>query len=264
MLLSAILLILVQCSAHVVFYTAKNLTDAPKSKADVVQVALSLEDLYMPHLLRTIHELKATRNVTLFLKLSSSQVKELNALRASKLEDRVKAMRKQFKKATGKSANRVFCPAKKLSAKVMRTLNGKFDEIWDSASCERVGGDAFAESAPRKPALRSDQVGVTFNALNFVNSFMRLNGLTTAPRTFLAPGGLPAEDIAALPRATLVHDDCAVCLGDLRRFAVDERENAIVADLARLPTCGHVFHRSCLVPWLSSNRTCPKCRANVN
>lgn len=32
---------------------------------------------------------------------------------------------------------------------------------------------------------------------------------------------------------------------------------------SRINRCGHVYHTSCLSPWLVNNSTCPMCRATV-
>jgi hypothetical protein len=34
-------------------------------------------------------------------------------------------------------------------------------------------------------------------------------------------------------------------------------------DLAMPLPCGHIFHRSCILPWLLNSATCPTCRASV-
>ncbi|KAK8681706.1 hypothetical protein V6N13_054108 [Hibiscus sabdariffa] len=47
--------------------------------------------------------------------------------------------------------------------------------------------------------------------------------------------------------------ECAVCLNE---FEDDET-------LRMIPTCSHVFHPDCIDAWLSSNSTCPVCRANL-
>ena len=47
--------------------------------------------------------------------------------------------------------------------------------------------------------------------------------------------------------------ECAVCLCE---YAPRE-------PLARLPACGHLFHRACVERWLRTSRECPKCRAAV-
>ncbi|KAG1346769.1 RING-H2 finger protein ATL40 [Cocos nucifera] len=48
-------------------------------------------------------------------------------------------------------------------------------------------------------------------------------------------------------------DECAICL-----TVIEEGEMVRL-----LPSCRHVFHVSCIDTWLSSNSTCPVCRAGV-
>ncbi|XP_058224860.1 putative RING-H2 finger protein ATL35 [Rhododendron vialii] len=47
--------------------------------------------------------------------------------------------------------------------------------------------------------------------------------------------------------------ECAVCLSE---FGKAEK-------LRLLPVCSHVFHPSCVDPWLSAHATCPLCRSNL-
>ncbi|KAL4281756.1 hypothetical protein GQ457_03G029920 [Hibiscus cannabinus] len=47
--------------------------------------------------------------------------------------------------------------------------------------------------------------------------------------------------------------ECAICLNE---FQDDET-------LRLIPKCGHVFHPHCIDVWLSSQSTCPVCRANL-
>ncbi|KAG6404508.1 hypothetical protein SASPL_136757 [Salvia splendens] len=73
--------------------------------------------------------------------------------------------------------------------------------------------------------------------------------------------GLDAAAISAIPLYTYarlrahgggaaVGGGCAVCLGDYK-----ESE-----EVRLMPECGHVFHRSCIDPWLVIHPTCPICR----
>ncbi|KAJ1625010.1 hypothetical protein T492DRAFT_598095 [Pavlovales sp. CCMP2436] len=70
-------------------------------------------------------------------------------------------------------------------------------------------------------------------------------------------------------------------LGLLEHFAVEERhfhvhsllttacaiclERIILGESAtRLPKCRHVYHRECIMPWLSTRKaTCPTCRQGL-
>eukprot|EP00931_Biecheleriopsis_adriatica_P021957 TRINITY_DN14220_c0_g1_i1.p1 TRINITY_DN14220_c0_g1~~TRINITY_DN14220_c0_g1_i1.p1 ORF type:complete len:173 (-),score=25.24 TRINITY_DN14220_c0_g1_i1:104-622(-) len=47
---------------------------------------------------------------------------------------------------------------------------------------------------------------------------------------------------------------CPVCL---EPFKEGER-------LLQLPSCGHLFHRNCLEPWMARRGSCPSCRAPVD
>ncbi|GMH31379.1 hypothetical protein Nepgr_033222 [Nepenthes gracilis] len=47
--------------------------------------------------------------------------------------------------------------------------------------------------------------------------------------------------------------ECAVCLDEFEDWET----------LRLLPRCSHVFHSDCIQPWLSSQVTCPVCRANL-
>ena len=35
-------------------------------------------------------------------------------------------------------------------------------------------------------------------------------------------------------------------------------------EAARVPKCGHEFHRGCLTPWLSDNKCCPMCKTEID
>ena len=69
--------------------------------------------------------------------------------------------------------------------------------------------------------------------------------------------GFDAAAISAFPLYTYAQlikphkcGGCAVCLADYK-----ESE-----EVRLLPECGHVFHRSCIDPWLMIHPTCPICR----
>lgn len=67
--------------------------------------------------------------------------------------------------------------------------------------------------------------------------------------------------IAKIPQRTLTagdkelekdYDQCAVCI-----------EPYNDGDIIRLMPCRHVFHKSCVDPWLMDHRTCPMCKLDI-
>ncbi|KAH0470189.1 hypothetical protein IEQ34_001747 [Dendrobium chrysotoxum] len=71
---------------------------------------------------------------------------------------------------------------------------------------------------------------------------------------------VPQAAIAALPDVKmtedLLHSDgvqCPVCTED---FKIGEEE------VKQLP-CKHVYHKSCIVPWLQMRNSCPVCRSKL-
>ncbi|XP_071064842.1 E3 ubiquitin-protein ligase RNF149 isoform X2 [Dasypus novemcinctus] len=67
--------------------------------------------------------------------------------------------------------------------------------------------------------------------------------------------------IGQLPLHTVKHgekginidaENCAVCI-----------ENFKVKDVIRILPCKHIFHRTCIDPWLLDHRTCPMCKLDV-
>ncbi|KAI4351218.1 hypothetical protein L6164_005596 [Bauhinia variegata] len=53
-------------------------------------------------------------------------------------------------------------------------------------------------------------------------------------------------------KGNLVSLCCSICLGDYKDTET----------LRLLPDCGHVFHLSCVDPWLKLHPTCPICRSS--
>ncbi|KAK7161217.1 hypothetical protein R3I94_004030 [Phoxinus phoxinus] len=47
-------------------------------------------------------------------------------------------------------------------------------------------------------------------------------------------------------------DNCAVCIEDYKPN-----------DVVRILPCRHVFHKTCVDPWLQDHRTCPMCKMNI-
>ncbi|XP_005858809.1 PREDICTED: E3 ubiquitin-protein ligase RNF149 [Myotis brandtii] len=67
--------------------------------------------------------------------------------------------------------------------------------------------------------------------------------------------------IGQLPLHTIKHgekgidvdaENCAVCI-----------ENFKVKDIIRILPCKHIFHRTCIDPWLLDHHTCPMCKLDV-
>ena len=75
--------------------------------------------------------------------------------------------------------------------------------------------------------------------------------------------GLAPEVIDALPvrRYTCLgtapgrdEEKCMICLSEF-----EEGDEA-----ARVPKCGHEYHRGCLTPWLGDNKCCPICKTEID
>ena len=49
-----------------------------------------------------------------------------------------------------------------------------------------------------------------------------------------------------------ITEDCSICL-----------DSTIETEWTRT-NCGHQFHKSCLLKWIETNRTCPNCRMNID
>ena len=74
------------------------------------------------------------------------------------------------------------------------------------------------------------------------------------PSNFLDPVPVVAtaeqinNSVEAVPNGT---GDCAIC------------QDTITTNAARIRHCGHVYHRNCLVTWLSMSVRCPVCRHDI-
>lgn len=72
------------------------------------------------------------------------------------------------------------------------------------------------------------------------------------------PPPLEKEKIAEIPKVTITADQvdmklqCSVCWED---FQIDE--------IVRKLSCAHVYHESCIIPWLELHGTCPICRKSL-
>ncbi|KAJ1978944.1 hypothetical protein H4R33_005845 [Dimargaris cristalligena] len=61
---------------------------------------------------------------------------------------------------------------------------------------------------------------------------------------------LPTIQVSAIPEGS----SCVVC---------SDQFSATVDDSATRMPCRHIFHKTCLVPWLELHNTCPTCRQEV-
>ncbi|EDS34037.1 RING finger protein 126-B [Culex quinquefasciatus] len=72
------------------------------------------------------------------------------------------------------------------------------------------------------------------------------------------PPPLEKEKIAEIPKVTISAEQvdmklqCSVCWED---FQIDE--------VVRKLTCAHVYHETCIIPWLELHGTCPICRKSL-
>ncbi|KAI6182620.1 RING-type E3 ubiquitin transferase [Aphelenchoides bicaudatus] len=77
-------------------------------------------------------------------------------------------------------------------------------------------------------------------------------------QTELVQQGLSDEDMAKLPKSRITNEQrerelqCTTCM---ETFELDE-------EVTVLP-CKHVFHETCIFPWLKKQRTCPICRQEL-
>ena len=46
--------------------------------------------------------------------------------------------------------------------------------------------------------------------------------------------------------------ECSICWGEIN-----------AKDAMKTNVCSHVFHKSCLKPWIEKNPSCPNCRARI-
>ncbi len=123
-----------------------------------------------------------------------------------------------------------------------------------SPSKSRVISKMPAVPVPELEIVDVNDLPPNFNPFRFVQIFASENGILTRGR------GLPLPDIANFRSSPPVNDACGICLGSLKRHALDEAGMEIKGGLVRMPRCIHVYHLSCAVKWFSSNNTCPHCR----
>jgi len=118
----------------------------------------------------------------------------------------------------------------------------------------------------REVQRRATQRGTRANFVPYTNSLELPRAISDDLSSFIEEsaattggGGLPplrpipASAIDRMPLVDHTKDtsvECAICM-------------APAGKARRLPNCGHVFHKKCLVRWLGRSPTCPTCRASV-
>ncbi|CAL4990028.1 unnamed protein product [Urochloa decumbens] len=90
--------------------------------------------------------------------------------------------------------------------------------------------DSFA--VPPAPAVLSPWIGI--------------GGAGNAPATAASIDALPTVEVSEPCEV------CAICKDDL----------PIAAAARKLP-CGHLYHSSCILPWLEVHNSCPICRSRL-
>ena len=52
--------------------------------------------------------------------------------------------------------------------------------------------------------------------------------------------------------------DCSICRCNLNSNSIYAESKGITSELIN-GTCGHTFHKECLMPWIEKNKHCPLC-----
>ncbi|XP_077155970.1 uncharacterized protein LOC143818600 [Ranitomeya variabilis] len=150
-------------------------------------------------------------------------------------------------------------PAEALPPTTLPDRHSSADASLPSSSNNRSGGNEAATTSGADPQPRFIPPSVGTDAEN--QAGLDLDEDTTPPQA--APlrrrgrrrGMTRIRQIECLPTRSATGQEeipsCAICLGD---YEVGEQ-------LIVLP-CRHLFHQSCITPWLRQNRYCPYCRQN--
>jgi hypothetical protein len=110
----------------------------------------------------------------------------------------------------------------------------------------------------RRPGLMADgdanrQAGEGIAAL--IERFMGVNKDTLNKKDLenLEKHMKKIDDFSLGELLRVENEDCPICL---EKYKVDET-------VLVLPTCGHVSHKECIVPWFKKDARCSNCRASV-
>ena len=99
--------------------------------------------------------------------------------------------------------------------------------------------------------------------LEYLNVISRITEHRRVPITITIPMNIAdfSEPVPVLPSAQQIQDEiedhapiaqnCSIC------------QDQIVSDGARLRSCQHVFHKSCIQTWFGASARCPICRRDI-
>ncbi|XP_077154914.1 uncharacterized protein LOC143817407 [Ranitomeya variabilis] len=150
-------------------------------------------------------------------------------------------------------------PAEALPPTTLPDRHSSADASLPSSSNNRSGGNeaATTSGADPQPSFIPPSVGTDAENQAGLDSDEDTTPPQAAPlrRRGRRRGMTRIRQIERLPTRSATGQEeipsCAICLGD---YEVGEQ-------LIVLP-CRHLFHQSCITPWLRQNRYCPYCRQN--
>lgn len=58
--------------------------------------------------------------------------------------------------------------------------------------------------------------------------------------------------------------DCTICRQSLNSFSIYAKDNDIREITHITGSCGHTFHKECILPWLKNSNKCPICSKTMN
>lgn len=66
-----------------------------------------------------------------------------------------------------------------------------------------------------------------------------------------------ADHTSVCKKRNVKNEQCSICMDHVR---VIESNN----QMEQISSCGHMFHKSCLLAWREKNQTCPLCRSPIH
>ena len=58
--------------------------------------------------------------------------------------------------------------------------------------------------------------------------------------------------------------ECTICRQHLNTFSIYAKDSNITEIKHCSGSCGHTFHKECIIPWLNKSYTCPICSKSMN